>query len=58
MSVTIAPNDAKILYLPYNWHSTGARAMANTYGAYLRSAFLGAPETLKFDIAGLGAEPP
>ena len=53
---TIAPNDANILYSPYNW-LLGATAKTICSGAYLRVAFTGTPTTLTatFDVTNMAS---
>lgn len=60
MSVTIAPNDANIIYSPYNWNRTAARAQTINPGAYFRVALTGNPVSvaMTFDMANVGTELP
>ena len=51
-AVAIAPNDATILYSPYNWIApTSAVAVAKNPGAYFRVMFTGNPPTINFDVS-------
>jgi len=43
---TIAPNDANILYSPYNWLVSAGTAKTISGGAYLRATFTGTPTVL------------
>jgi len=54
---TIAPNDANIVYSPYNWDVTATQAKTINAGAYLRLTFTGAPTTLAatFDVTNMPA---
>ena len=60
MSVTIAPNNANIIYSPYNWNRTAARALTINPGAYFRVALVGAPTSIAmtFDMSNIGEELP
>lgn len=56
---TITPNDANILFSPYNWDVTGARAATINPGAYFRTAINNASSiTLNFDMAGVSSPVP
>lgn len=50
---TIAANDSNIVYSPYNWDVTAARAKTINAGAYLRVEFNGTPTSLAatFDVS-------
>ncbi|MFF1382757.1 LamG-like jellyroll fold domain-containing protein [Arthrobacter sp. NPDC058288] len=50
--VTIAPNDANIVYSPYNWNVTSTQAKTINAGAYLRTTLSGTATSLKakFDL--------
>lgn len=52
-AISIAPNDANILYSPYNWNLTSARARTINAGAYLRATLMGSASAIaaKFDIS-------
>ena len=51
-AVTIAPNDAAILYSPYNWiPATSTVAVAKNPGAYFRVMFTGVAPTINFDVS-------
>jgi hypothetical protein len=52
MSMTYAPNDARIAYSPYNWDVQAARALAINPGAYFKTLITGSPSavTLTFDM--------
>lgn len=58
--VAVAPNDANIVYSPYNWDVNGTRAKTINAGAYLKARFSGgyAGLTLNFDVSGLTAPNP
>lgn len=57
-SATKSPDDAGILYSPYNWLVTSGNAKTINAGAYLRTLFSGATCTLVFDMTGLVAPYP
>lgn len=52
---TIAPNDANIVYSPYNWDVTAGAAKTINAGAYIRMTFTGTPGSLAatFDITNM-----
>ena len=56
----IAPDDANIVYSPYNWDVTSVRALSVNGGAYFRFRVAGGATTitLNFDVAGLPAPLP
>lgn len=56
MTVTIAPNDANLLYSPFNWDRTASRAQTVNSGASLKAALTGAPSslTMRFDVSNVG----
>lgn len=43
-------NDAGIVYSPYNWDVTSARAKSINAGAYFKTTFIGSTCTLAFDM--------
>lgn len=51
----IAPNDPNIVYSPYNWDRTSARALTVCGGAYFRALIAGSPTaiTLNFDVSSM-----
>ena len=50
MSISILPNNAAILYSPFNWHVSSAGAVTINSGAYLRVIFNGSTSVaLTFD---------
>jgi len=56
---TIAPNDANIVYSPYNWLVSPTSAKTANAGAYIRATITGAPVTLSatFDVSNMNADP-
>jgi hypothetical protein len=54
-STTIAPNDANIIYSPFNWDVQAGRAKTINPGAYLRATIDGSPTliTATFDVASV-----
>lgn len=56
----ITPNDTAILYSPYTWDVTAARAKTINAGAYFRVVIVGAPASvvLNFDMAGVASPVP
>lgn len=56
----IAPNDPAILYSPYTWDVTAARAKTINAGAYFRLIITGAPSsvTLTFDMTDVSTPVP
>lgn len=56
---TVIPNDTNIVYSPYNWDVTGARAATINPGAYFRATLNNATGiTLNFDMTGVSAPVP
>jgi lysophospholipase L1-like esterase len=51
-ATTYAPNDARIVYSPYNWDVQAARALSVNSGAYFKTLITGSPTsvTLTFDL--------
>lgn len=51
-AITIAPNNANIVYSPYNWNVTATEAKTINAGAYLRTTLSGTATSLKakFDL--------
>lgn len=55
VGAAIAPNNAGIVYSPFNWDVTAARALCNT-GGYFKTQVNGATAiALKFDVANVPA---
>jgi hypothetical protein len=54
----IAPDNAAILYSPYNWHVNSTRAQTINPGANFRVLFTGASCTLNFDITNVSSPVP
>lgn len=56
----IAPTDSGILYSPYTWEVTSARAKTINAGAYFRTMIVGNPSSvvLNFDLSGIGTPLP
>lgn len=56
---TIAPNDSKLLYSPYNWLVTGGAAKTANAGAYVRASIAGGPASLAatFDVTNMNEDP-
>jgi hypothetical protein len=55
---TFLPNNAKIIYSPYNWLVNASEAMTINAGAYFKTLFTGASVTLNFNVAGNSAPVP
>lgn len=53
MTITIATNNAGILYSPYNWLVTSGSAKTINGGAYFRTLFTGTACTLTFDLSNM-----
>lgn len=55
--MTIAHNDAAIVYSPWNWHIDGSRALSNNAGAYFKVMLIGTPTavSLTFDVSSMAA---
>lgn len=53
--MSIAPNDANIVYSPYNWDVTSGRALSVNPGAYFRCEIQGTPTAISatFDMSGV-----
>lgn len=56
---TIAPNDPKLLYSPYNWLVTAGAAKTANAGAYIRAGISGGPTSLTatFDVSNMNEDP-
>lgn len=54
-SNTISPDNANIVYSPYNWKVTNSVAKTINAGAYLRMLFTGNSITINSDLTGLSA---
>lgn len=54
----IAPDNAAILYSPYNWHVNSTRAQTINPGAYFRVLFTGSTCTLNFDMSNVSSPVP
>lgn len=55
----IAPNDAGLLYSPYNWAPNGATSAASINpGAYFKTLFTGASLVLNFDVSNASSPVP
>lgn len=59
-SVLIAPDDANVVYSPYNWHVTSARALSINPGAYVRTLLAGSltSVSLGFDVSNVATDLP
>lgn len=56
---TIAPNDANIIYSPYNWDVTSTRAKTINPGAYFRMGLIATGSfTLNFDMTAVSSPNP
>jgi lysophospholipase L1-like esterase len=53
--VSIAPNNAAILYSPYNWNVASGSATTINAGAYFRTLFSGSSVTLNFNVSLMGS---
>ena len=51
----IAPDNAAILYSPYNWHVNSTRAQSINPGAYYRVLFTGPSCTLNYDMTNVSS---
>lgn len=57
-ALAIAPNNAAIIYSPFNWNVTGTYAGAVNTGAYFYTIFSGTSAAVKFDLTGISTPYP
>lgn len=52
-STSIAPNNAALIYSPYNWHLAAGNAITVQPGAYFKTLFTGTTCVLKFSVTNM-----